>query len=49
LPQKTDFVERYPGFDLEDPDWPELQDLLEQTTRLVETIKSRVGVASKTP
>lgn len=42
-------TERYPGFDLEDPDWPKLQDLLDQTTRLMETIKSRVGASSKAP
>jgi hypothetical protein len=27
-------TERYPGFDLEDPDWPKLQALLEQITQL---------------
>ena len=36
------FSERYPGFDVEDADWPDLRSLLERATRLSETVKARV-------
>jgi HEPN domain-containing protein len=36
------FTDRYPGFDLEDPDWPKLRDQLAQITALAETVKGRL-------
>jgi HEPN domain-containing protein len=38
------FTDRYPGFDLDDPDWPALRALTEQVTALLATVKSRVLV-----
>ena len=35
-------VDRYPGFDLDDPDWPKLRAQVEGVTALLETIKSRL-------
>ena len=40
------FVGRYPGFDLEDPDWPDLRAKLAQVASLLATVKSRVGPGS---
>ena len=37
------FTDRYPGFDLEDPDWPKMREQLEQVTALAETVKARVA------
>jgi hypothetical protein len=37
------FVGRYPGFDLEDPDWPELRAQLKAVATLMASIKARVG------
>jgi HEPN domain-containing protein len=37
------FSDRYPGFDLEDPDWPDFCAKLEQVTSLLQTVKSRVS------
>lgn len=37
------FSDRYPGFDLEDPDWPDLRAKLEQVTGLLEKVRTRVG------
>ena len=37
------FTGRYPGFDLEDPDWPDFRAKLEQVTRLLEKVRARVG------
>ena len=37
------FTDRYPGFDLEDPDWPALRTRVEEVTRLLDTMKSRVS------
>lgn len=37
------FSDRYPGFDLEDPDWPKLRVQLEAVATLMATIKARVG------
>jgi HEPN domain-containing protein len=37
------FTARYPGFDLDDPDWPDLRAKLEQTARLLRTVKARVA------
>jgi HEPN domain-containing protein len=39
------FTGRYPGFDLEDPDWPDFRTKLERVTRFVETVRGRVGNA----
>ena len=35
-------LDRYPGFDLDDPDWPALRAQIGQVTVLLETIKSRL-------
>jgi len=35
------FIDRYPGFDLDDPDWPLLKQHLEAAGRLLEIIRSR--------
>jgi HEPN domain-containing protein len=37
------FTDRYPGFDLEDPDWPRLRQQLEQVTALAQTVKARLA------
>lgn len=37
------FVGRYPGFDLEDPDWPKLREQIEAVAGLMATVKARVG------
>jgi len=37
------FSDRYPGFDLEDPDWPKLRVQLDAVATLMATIKARVG------
>ena len=37
------FTGRYPGFDLEDPDWPNLRAQLEQVRAVLETIKGRIA------
>ena len=39
------FTNRYPGFDLEDPDWPALRVQLEQVVALYDTVRARVGEA----
>jgi HEPN domain-containing protein len=36
------FTNRYPGFDLDDPDWPRLRAQVEGVTTLLETVKSRL-------
>lgn len=36
------FTDRYPGFDLDDPDWPALRLQLKEVTTLLETVKARV-------
>ncbi|MBI3880295.1 MAG: HEPN domain-containing protein [Verrucomicrobia bacterium] len=38
------FTDRYPGFDLDDPDWPALREQLKQVEALLETVKSRLVV-----
>jgi len=53
LPRKTDSrnpadwlliaVNRYPGFDLDDPDWPRLRSQVAAVVALLTTIKKRVG------
>lgn len=40
------FTDGYPGFDLDDPDWPRLRAQVEGVTALLETIKSRLPPAS---
>ncbi len=37
------FTDRYPGFDIEDPDWPKLRLQLEQITVLAQTVKARLS------
>jgi HEPN domain-containing protein len=36
------FVTRYPGFDLDDPDWPALRQQVEAVTNLLELVKARI-------
>jgi HEPN domain-containing protein len=36
------FTDRYPGFDLDDPDWPKLREQVQAVTSLLQTVKSRV-------
>ncbi len=35
-------ADRYPGFDLDDPNWPDLRDKIGQASSLLETVKARV-------
>lgn len=37
------FSDRYPGFDLEDPDWPKLRGQLQRVEDLLATVKARLG------
>jgi HEPN domain-containing protein len=37
------FTGRYPGFDVDDPDWPALRVLLDQVSLVFETVKGRVN------
>jgi HEPN domain-containing protein len=37
------FSDRYPGFDLGEPEWPDLRAKLEEVTRLLEKVRARVG------
>lgn len=39
------FSERYPGFDWDDPDWPGLQDTLNQVSLLLQKVKSRLAIS----
>jgi len=39
------FTGRYPGFDLEDPDWSDFRAKLAQVTRLLQTVRARVAGA----
>ncbi len=36
------FVDRYPGFDFDDPDWPELRSQIEKVAALLDRVKTRV-------
>ena len=36
------FLDRYPGFDLDDPDWPALRLRLQEVSELLEAVKARV-------
>lgn len=37
------FTARYPGFDLDDPDWPALRTQVEQVTALLAAVQARVS------
>ena len=37
------FSDRYPGFDLDDPDWPDLRTKVAQVTGLLGTVKGRIA------
>ena len=37
------FTDRYPGFDLEDPDWPVLRTQIEEISRLLAIVKERLS------
>jgi HEPN domain-containing protein len=39
------FSDRYPGFDLDDPDWPDLRAKLAQVMALLEKVKARIAKA----
>ena len=41
------FTGRYPGFDLEDPDWPDFKARLEQVAALLQTVKARIAAAQR--
>jgi len=36
------FSDRYPGFDLDDPDWPLLKRQLETITKVLATVQDRI-------
>lgn len=38
----TYFIARYPGFDLEDPDWPDFRAKLAEVEKLLVTVKARL-------
>ena len=40
------FSDRYPGFDLDDPDWPDFRAKLTQVTSLFERVKARTAKIS---
>ena len=37
------FSDRYPGFDLDDPDWPKIRDQLRQVEELLVLVKGRLN------
>ena len=37
------FTDRYPGFDLDDPDWPTLARQVPMVDKLLETVGARIG------
>ena len=37
------FIDRYPGFDLDDPDWPVLRQQMEEVAKLLDTVKARLS------
>ena len=39
------FADRYPGFDIQDEDWPDLRAKLDQVALLMEKVRARVGDA----
>ena len=40
------FTDRYPGFDLEDEDWPRIRRQADQIVGLLETVRKRIGESS---
>jgi HEPN domain-containing protein len=40
------FTDRYPGFDFDEPDWPNFRTWLGEVARLLETVKARVSGAA---
>ena len=36
-------TDRYPGFDLDDPDWPRLRGQLSEVSELLDEVKRRIG------
>jgi len=43
------FTDRYPGFDLEDPDWPELRELMARVDQLTEWVREIVEPETTEP
>jgi HEPN domain-containing protein len=43
------FTDRYPGFDLEDPDWPKLREQLGQIEALLAKVKARLPAGKPPP
>ena len=39
------FTDRYPGFDLDDPDWPKLRAQVAGVTALLDAVKSRLQMS----
>jgi HEPN domain-containing protein len=37
------FTGRYPGFDLDDPDWPDFRSKLDDVARLLAVVKARIN------
>lgn len=40
------FTDRYPGFDMEEPDWPTLRRQLDEVSSLLATVKQRVAAGA---
>ena len=40
------FSDRYPGFDLDDPDWPALRAQVEQVAALLAAVQARVAASA---
>ena len=40
------FVDRYPGFDLDDPDWPVLRQQVQEVGKVLDAVKARVTAKS---
>ncbi len=40
------FSDRYPGFDLDDPDWPKLRGQLQQVESLLQSVAARLAPGS---
>lgn len=43
------FTDRYPGFDLDDPDWPLLRQQIQQVAAVLAQVKTRVESSSSAP
>lgn len=43
------FSDRYPGFDIEDPDWPELKRQLSEVSALLDHVQVRIQAAEGLP